>query len=149
MIVERKISRPRPIGPPHAYQTYSVQTPKETHFRKATCAEINCDAWREGWTLRVQDLDERLWATIKASKKRYRRMDLTATEGYLIFEPGQACFHSFKHVTRIDKPEIYLVGRGDWRTFIPQRAQVFKKPEHWVEHMYDHLDLLKRKSRGE
>jgi len=143
MIVTRHINRPRPVGPSHAYKTYSVQTPKETHFRKATCAEADCEAYRDGWTIRVQDLDERLWATVKASKKRYRRIDLTADEGYLVFEPGQPCFHAHKHVVRIERPEIYLGGRGDWRTFTPRRAEVFKKPEHWLEHMHEHLDLLK------
>lgn len=142
MNVTRNVNRPRPIGPSHAYQTFAVKSPMATHFRKATCPEVNCKAYQEGWTVRVQHLDERLWAAIKASGRRYRRYDLTEDEGYLAFDPGQLCFQVDEHRVRTDRPEIFLVGRGDWRSFKPSQAERMQ-PEHWVERLYGHLDLLK------
>lgn len=142
-ITQRKVNRPRPVGPTHAYQTYSVRSPIETHFVKATCPEVDCKEYREGWTIRVQHLDERLWAAIKASKRRYRRMDLTADEGYLIFEPGQMCFEVHNHRRRLERPEFFYVGRGDYRSFTTRNATQLE-PEHWTEHLYGHLDLIKQ-----
>lgn len=142
-VTQRRVNRAEPVGPTHAYQTYSIQAPLETHFVKATCPEVDCKEYKEGWTLRVQHLNDRLWAAIKNSKRRYRRMDLTAEEGYLIFEPGQLCFQVDQHKRKLERPEFYLVGRGDWRSFRPRNATQLKTGL-WLEHLYEHLDLIKQ-----
>jgi len=40
---------------PRLYKIFSVQQPGETHFRTATCAEVECDAFRFGWVTKVPD----------------------------------------------------------------------------------------------
>lgn len=103
-------------------------------------------AYLNGWTMRVQHIDADLLPTLARSGRKYTRMDLTEDEGYLVFEPGQKCFQEPEHRQRLERPEFYFVGRGDHRLFNPRHAQELN-PEHWVEHLYGHLDLLHRKNQ--
>jgi hypothetical protein len=49
------MGRWQPAGPVQAYTTYQVSAPVATHYRPATCEEVDCDAYRYGW---VTVLDE-------------------------------------------------------------------------------------------
>lgn len=111
---------PEPALPVGAFQSYEIRSPAATHWRAASCAEIDCPHHLSGWQTTV---DER---TELGAKQAYyirklsglgflevRREDgLTRFE----FEAGQRCFSSGDDTHRVQvRPENYLVRGGDWR----------------------------------
>lgn len=100
---------------------------------RASCRDVNCDAWRLGWT---STLDE---STVpgKLLADRVRAMrgyHFTEThEGDLtvfVFAPGQACGQD--HEIR---PGIFLERIG------PDRPQVMEG-ERWIDRFHEHTDRL-------
>lgn len=124
------------------YKTYQIASPISTHYVKATCAEIDCEAYTNGWTFREADLDPQLLHIVTTAGKRYHRKQLTeGGEWYLVFEPGQPCFGASNHVRKTDRPELYLVGRGDWRSYQPRTARRMRA-EDWVDDCQNHQATL-------
>ena len=139
---QRPINRVEPQMPAAAYKTYTLAAPLATHWRKATCAEVGCPDYLNGWRVRVEGLD----AQMLHDARRYgRNRELPVTEGetWLVYEAGQPCFRSAQHRTRIERPELYLVRDGDWRGN-PRgtQARQHSRPEHWVEDFAEHQQGL-------
>lgn len=145
----RQISnRLPPKMPTTAYRTYRAISPLSTHFRLATCQEIQCPAYTNGWTYLKTDLErEHLLYAVTHAGKRYREMSLTESgEIYLVFEPGQRCFQADSHRMPLDRPEFYYTGRGDFRSFSIRKAQQLRA-EDWVDHFANHVDKLNTKQQ--
>lgn len=138
-----------PVG---AMQSYEIKAPPG-HWRPASCAEVDCPAWRLGWRT---VLDERL--ADHAPKAHYIRTasgrgfaehrdesGLTVFE----FEAGQTCFSASDDAHRVQsRPSLYLVRGGDWRgsTGLMRRHT---SPESWVSDFGEHQDkLLAKIERG-
>lgn len=127
-----------------SYKTYKIASPISTHYRKATCQEIDCVAYKEGWTYRKADLvREQLYDIVTHAGKRYREQYLDESESdlYLVFEPGQVCFQAASHVKSLDRPEIYYAGRGHFTAFSTRKAAVLETDE-WLESFVTHQDAL-------
>jgi len=137
----RSVHRVTPNMPTGNYKTYRVMSPLATHHRSATCAEVNCHAYTEGWTYKKSDLDERLLYLVTHAGKRYRETDFDNAT-YLVFEPGQACFQASTHTVPLDRPEFYYAGQGDYRSFSTRRAQKFTRPDDWVDSFANHIDKI-------
>lgn len=145
-----------PKLPTGAYKTYRVASPVSTHYRPATCAEVGCKAYTEGWTYKKSDLErENLLYAVTHAGKRYREMTMesltmndgcgkTAEEIYLVFEPGQVCFQARTHRISLERPEFYFAGRGDYRSFSHRRATQFDKAEDWVDSFQHHQEIINR-----
>lgn len=140
---QRPVNRAQPLMPTHAYKTFAVRSPLSTHHRKATCAEVSCPDYTNGWYLLLDGLPEELLYVATHSGKRYQRGEFNGQPA-LIFEAGQACFRESMHTKPLDRPEFYFVGRGDWRSFSHRKAQQFERPEHFVETFATHLENIKR-----
>lgn len=149
----RPINRPAPVLPVNQMQTYAIKSPKPTHFRPATCEEVDCKHWREGWVTTVprdspqadmlrQVLLGRSPDGIK--RKAVETTELGSANVSYYFEAGQKCFRQTTHTKRLDRPEFYLVRGGDWRanTGMVRRHD---KAEHWVEDMSETLEAVRRK----
>ena len=52
------IFRIDPQLPTDAMKTYSIMAPKSTHFRKATCAEMDCPSYLHGWATIIDERTE-------------------------------------------------------------------------------------------
>lgn len=135
--------RPRPKMATSNYLTYCIRQPMITHFRPATCAEVDCGAWRGGWQLRVEQLTPELLRAARNSGKRYREMTVTEGETYLVYEPGQACFDSVNHRLPLERPAFFYEGRGDFRSFTIRRARQHANAEDWADSMAHHLDHVR------
>lgn len=135
------VRRLPPKMPTGNYVTYKVASPLATHYRPATCAEADCEAYENGWSYRKADLDERLLYIVTHAGKRYREVE-HQNETYLIFEPGQPCFQARMHRVSLERPEFYYAGRGDFRSFTTRKAQKFDRPEDWQDHFAHHQDRL-------
>lgn len=144
----QKIFRPKPVGPPNAYETFRVAQPLSTHYRRATCAEIDCKAYREGWTFKLDQIDAQMMHVIKQSGKRYRRQEL-GNDVYLVFEPGQACFAARSHTIPLQRPPFFFRGKGDHRLFRVRKGETisFGHADDWRDCMIDRLEIIHRTSR--
>lgn len=138
--------RPAPKLPPNFYKTYRIASPITTHYRPATCAEIDCKAYKEGWTYKKSDLEKaNLLYTVTHAGKRFHEAQLADdAETYLVFEPGQVCFQARTHRISLDRPQFFFAGRGDYRTFSHRNALQFDDPADWVDSFANHQDIIKR-----
>lgn len=137
----RPVFRPQPALPVHAMQTYSIKAPQTSHWRSATCAEIECAAYLKGWKT-ILPCNSDLIPLLKRSGRKYTEERVDGGLIEFTFEAGQKCFKASEHKVRIARPEIYVVRGGDWRgsTGIIRRHT---QPEHWVEDMQERLDGLR------
>lgn len=135
----------------HAAQmkTYAVVTPSD-NLRKATCAEVECDAYTKGWQILKENLSAELLYTIKQSGRSYTEMSIRDGETWLVFAPGQPCFRAATHRIRLDKPELYVVQGGDWRgNPLNVETRVHSGPDPWVDDFATHQQkLANRAERG-
>lgn len=136
----------KPKLPSRYYKTYEVAAPLDTHFRRADCAEFECDAYREGWTYKKADLIAAdLYDLVTHAGKRYKEMSLDdSSDIYVVFEPGQMCFQAASHRIPLQRPELFFSGRGDFRTFSQRRANQFDNAEQWAESFAEHQDIINR-----
>lgn len=132
-----------PAMPAAAYQTYSVHVPLRTHWRPATCAEVDCEAHQRGWATTVipDSADE---AAIKSSGRRWTPVERTP-EGLhrYVFPAGQECFAAARHRVRLDRPEIYVRRDGDWRgNPLGTEPYVHTRADLWVEDFGERMQTI-------
>jgi hypothetical protein len=149
------MARQQPLAGPEAYKTFSMRAPLETHWRVATCTEVQCPREEFGWTtvaLESDDLGRRQAHYIRTMSGRkfteYRRED-----GMTVFEfpPGQRCFSTVirngrvvaGHPMRIERPELFIVRGGDWRGDPRHETPyVHVRAEDWVDEFANHQQRL-------
>lgn len=133
---------------PYAYRTYRMHSPDETHYRKATCAEVKCNEFINGWSLQVEHLNEHDLYLATHAGKRYRKAHFGPGLNFLIFESGQSCFLAHTHKIKLDRPEWFFTGRGDHTVFSQRDARQLSGKD-WVDHMLNHMDkIITKKNRG-
>lgn len=136
----------QPKMPTQNYKTFQIAAPVDTHMRPATCAEIGCTAFEEGWTFEKSALVANdLYELVTHAGKRYREMSLDDSATiYLVFEPGQPCFQARSHRISLNRPQFFFSGRGDARTYTPRRAYQYADGEEWSDAFANHQDIIKR-----
>jgi hypothetical protein len=120
--MSRPLNRVTPQGDPAHYKTYAISAPVATHFRAATCEEVACPQYLNGWRtdIDVSTVDGRDLADYVKSGKHGRafREDRSG-EGMVafIFPPGQKCFKASTHRTPLDREPNYAIVAGDHRQY--------------------------------
>jgi hypothetical protein len=135
-----------PQAPPSAYETFSVHRPLATHWRPATCAEVACPDYLNGWKARVEQLTEKgLYAATHCGRK-FDRVAVAPGETWLVYDAGQPCFHAKQHCKPLERPELFVVRAGDWR----DPGNPFKiSPESWLDSFGENQEQLHdRQVRG-
>ncbi len=138
-----------PQLPTGAYKTFQVRSPLATHYRRATCEEVNCEAYTNGWTIKKSDVDEQMMHAIKNSGRHYTEKTLElGGDVYLVFPPGQPCFAASQHVIPLNRPEFFYAGRGDFRSYSPRAARKYDRADQW-QHDFEEVQdrnatLIKR-----
>lgn len=140
----RPISRIKPKAPAQFFKTYTIASPVETHYRDASCKEVECQHYLKGW---VTALD--ISTVNGASTANWIRMHsgraFTYTQTGLVvkfvFPPGQRCF--IQHKVSLQRPEFFIVQGGDWRGN-PMSIEEYrhKTAENWVEDCALHQDKI-------
>lgn len=134
-----------PRLPASQVMTYSVIAPKDTHWRQATCEEVNCGHSRDGWKTIVDES-----TTLGQMQAHFIRKEsgrqFTAERGedgltVFTFTSGQPCFQ--RHQIKLDRQELYLVRGGDKRGNPTGFRRQHTRPEHWVEDMQENQDRLR------
>lgn len=138
----RSVNRFTPAAGAQHFKTYQLAQPLATHWRAATCAEVDCPHHLHGWKTILPVNDDRI-PLIKQSGRRYveRRTEAGLVE--FTFEAGQACFQAGEHRAQVGRPELYVVRDGDWRgnpRGTPARTHT--RPELWVEDFSEHQDRI-------
>ncbi|WP_433893035.1 hypothetical protein [Streptomyces sp. CA-111067] len=136
----------QPQMPLHAYQTFEVRAPLATHFRAASCAEVDCAAHLRGWSSVIDERTElgqrQAYYIRRESGRRCTETRDDAGLTHFAFEAGQSCFAADKHrVRRQDVPELYFVRQGHWlgaRT--PSRKHA--TGADWTDEFATHQDRL-------
>jgi len=130
---------------PGAYRSFEVHQPLKTHYRDATCKEVDCQHYLEGWVSRLDSATSEGRRWIAAVRSSGRRFTVTAegTVQTFRFAPGQRCFQA-PHKVPVGRPEIYVVRDGDWRGNPTGRTDKNVRPDEFVERMAENLDALKR-----
>jgi hypothetical protein len=142
------VFRIAPRLPVTAVRTWSMTRPPGVVGRRpATCAEVDCAAWREGWTTRIPMTDQgRELLDMVRRMKGHTFVDITApaaAEWTLVFGPGQACFAANTHrVVASDWEPLYGVCDGDWRGNPTGYAAIEPRAGIWVERFGEHQQKL-------
>lgn len=132
--------RPPPAGEPRDYLTYAVASPARTHWRAATCAEFECGAYLRGWATILPADDPRCDYIRQASGRRYREERTPDGMTRFEFEAGQTCFGQADHRVPVGRPPLYVVRRGDWRSWTPLRRH--SGADAWVDDFRSHQERL-------
>lgn len=142
-----------PAMPVQAYKTYTLASPTATHFRPATCEEVACPNFLNGFRTRLDERTEQGMALAhyirKESGRRFTedRDDTGLT--VFTFEPGQRCFNSADHKLPLQRPEICIVRGGDWRGNPTGQVVKHRNLDDWVEDFALHQqDIADRINRG-
>jgi len=147
-------NRLEPTLGPQYFKTYAWKAPLESHWRRATCEEVNCEAMRNGFVMTI-DLTTELGRKqfhylTKVDKDRSHSLQRTGPfEVKLIYGPGNPCMKRAEHRIQIGKPPILLVHEGDWRGN-PRRAApyIHRYADDWTEdfmlHQQEIVDTIAR-----
>lgn len=126
-------------------KTYGIEAPVSTHWRNATCEEVECPQHTKGWYMDIDlstQLGQQQASYIKHNSGRYFTWEkLPENLVRLTFPAGQNCFQ--QHKARLDREERYVVKGGDFRgnpRGTPTR--VHTKPELWVEDFQENQEAI-------
>ncbi|HEV8653261.1 MAG TPA: hypothetical protein VG276_28680 [Actinomycetes bacterium] len=132
-------------------KTYQVVAPLASHWRPASCAEVDCPHFLSGWRTVLDTASQ--GELVKAVMESGRKPSAVLREGSTItfvFEPGTPCFKASQHRVPLEREPLYLVRGGDWRgnpRGTPLRRHV--RPDDWVDDFATHQqDLADRLERG-
>jgi len=146
------MNRITPNMPVEAYKTYRIVSPQATHFRTATCAEVDCAAYLNGWQSVIDESTPEGQERAYYIRRQSGRGFTEARNGALTvftFEAGQPCFARSEHQVRLDRPELYLVADGDWRGNPTGRQRTHQNAADWVDDFGEHqLRLADQIERG-
>jgi hypothetical protein len=134
------------MGPEH-YKTFGMAMPRATHWRPATCEEVDCPNYLSGWVTTVDlstELGQRQHHYLTHDTERrpsVQRVSLTLVK--FVYGPGFRCFRSGEHVVPLGRPPRLYVAGGDFRgnpRGTPTR--VHTRAEAWVDEFATHQDQL-------
>ena len=142
--------------PAYMLKTYEIRAPLETHFRPATCAEIDCPNYLNGWVTVVDESTElgqrQLHYIRHESGRKYKRAGddgVASSTSIFEFEPGQRCFASAGHRIRVERAELFVVRDGDWRGNPTGRTRTHVRPADWLDDFGTHqLRVSEARERG-
>lgn len=145
-MLNRPLNRIKPRLPITKMRTHTISAPTATHWRKATCAELECDHHLRGWTINTAGLPD---GDVYLAKNSGRRFIVTHDEQgaeVLNFVAGQPCFRASEHRKRLDREPWFSARAGDWRGNPEGRlAQplVFSGADAWKDSVATLLDKFR------
>lgn len=98
---------------------YKILNPASTHFRPATCEDVDCGGYVNGWQSTIDestDLGQAQAHYIRAqSGRRFTETRTPAGLTEFTFPAGQECFRSGEHKTNIGRAPLFVVDSGNRR----------------------------------
>lgn len=90
---------------------YRILSPVATHRVLATCEEVECANYANGWRVPLSVMTERHFADLKAGGWHYAIVRLGDDLGYVEFEAGQKCFT--EHTKPLEREPLWF--RNNYR----------------------------------
>lgn len=140
----QRMNRIPPQGRVQDYRTFQISAPLRTHWRAATCAEVDCPQYLNGWRVRVDVLPPQMVHTARTSGRKFTELHVAEGENYLVFEAGQSCFRVSQHRVKLDRLEFYIARDGDWRGNPTGNVRKHTRPEFWMEEMNENNGRLQQ-----
>lgn len=140
-----------PKLPAHAMQTHQILQPLSSHFRDATCKEVDCAAFNKGWKTTIDtatELGAQQANYIRLHSGRHFTYEQTGTMVVFTFPAGQECFR--EHKVPLERPAIFIRKDGDFRGN-PRGTTAYRhrNADDWVDEFANDLqDLKDRLERG-
>lgn len=144
-MIKRELFRIKPAGNPEDYKTYQVLQPRKTHFRPASCAEVDCPNYARGWKTTVDvstQLGRKQANYIRLHSGRRFTFAQTGDLVAFTFSPGQNCFQ--QHRTSLQRPPLLRIKGGDYRGNPRNIPTVTHRPEDWLDDFGTHQLRLKQ-----
>ena len=138
------LNRVAPKMDVQAYQTYGIARPKRTHWKLATCAQVDCPRRERGWRQTI-DLNTPLGQDqaryIKTHAGRsYTKVGQMNGVVELEFAAGQDCFT--EHRVPLDRDSLFTLRRGDWRGNPTGQAPQVLSPIAWRDNYGENQEKL-------
>lgn len=125
-------------------RTFQIDQPLETHFRRATCQEVNCKAYANGWKMGFDLTDPEKVAAARAIRDKSGRtftVELADNKVIMTFPAGQRCFVT--HRVSLEREPIYIVRGGDFRGNPRRERTVHKTADSFVDRWDNELSTIK------
>lgn len=122
-------------------QSYRVAMPLATHWEPATCADVDCPHYLNGWATLLPAGDP-LVETLRKSGRSYREEQGDAGMLRFVFAAGQPCFRASTHRQQTGRPALYIHGNRE-----TQESRVVQSSE-WQERFAETLDGLREEREG-
>jgi hypothetical protein len=151
---DSKAARLIPSRGPEHFKTYSMEAPTSSHWRMATCEEIECREYLAGFVQPVDvstELGQKQYHFLTHDNERtYSMQRVSMTEFRFVYPPGTPCFRRAMHKTRDGRPSNFLVHDGDWRGNPRGTSpRVHQRPIDWIEDFSLHQSsVAERIKRG-
>lgn len=134
-----------PLAPLGAYKTYGWSAPLRTHWRPAKCDEVDCAAYRNGWTSTVDlatELGQRQADFMQHDRSRSCRQEkVGGTLLAFVYGPGNTCFEADSHRVPLGRPALFTLTGTHWMA--RQRpARIYRGPQDWVDDFAEHQDRI-------
>ena len=135
-----QMNRFEPQLPAEAMTTYQVSAPIQTHWRPATCEEVDCPNYILGWRT-IVPVDSPQAAYIRQDRSR-SALEARSGDGLACFTfgPGQKCFE--QHRKRLDREERFTKRGGDWRGNPRGERPIVLTSDQWVDDFGEHQETL-------
>ena len=123
--------------------TFRASAPPSTHYREATCIEVDCEKLRIGWhTVKPKKMIPDQWIEFadfmrrNESRMRFKEYQDKNGDSAFFYFPGQICFEgrTRKHRISLERPSIFTVNNG--------RGFSRREPDAWVDEMGEQLHKL-------
>lgn len=141
------LNRPAPRAPAEDYKTFGIASPRATHWRPATCAEIGCAAHANGFLVRCDlrtqlGVDQAHYIRDKAGRHFTHAFSDQGRAVTFTFPAGQQCF--IAHQLPLGRPALFVVRNGDWRGpgRRPLERRQYDRPDQWADDFATHQDRL-------
>lgn len=132
-----------PKGPQSAYQTFRIKQPLRTHFRRATCVEVDCERYRHGFKIHTDprtQVGQRQAFLIRESGTRHTAVKMPDGMVDYLFAPGTMCFE--RHYRSLFREPLTAITRGDWRTPRDRRQPRIMPAGEWLSRFEEHQGAI-------
>lgn len=129
------------LGAQH-FKTYQIVAPVPTHFRKATCEEVQCGGWARGWVTKVLPDSPQANYIRRSSGRRFTETKNEDGTVSFAFPAGQMCFQAANHRKSLEREPLYVVRGGDARGNPMGIPSIQRRASEWVSDFAEHQQQI-------
>ena len=113
---------------------WRIETPRSSHYRTASCAEVNCPNYQNGFQIILPTTMIVQIIAIRESRMQYNEEEMEGGLIRFVFAPGQECFEgqAGEHKTNLERDPIFLKNR------------TVQEPDQWKDGIVESLYRLGR-----